>query len=439
MRTKIWLVTTTLLLIAGAVMVPAPAQEAPAAGKADPDKAAQDDLLKQADSFAKGLQDKTTLDDDAKAFITGVALQKLRQSRSRRAVGSDKFEQAMDRIRDGLSGKGAADGGAGVRQAAAAWLVEQARGGTPSVNANAALLLGDLRDAGKPWPEGSRMLAGLAADAGLPLPVRVAAMAGLARQIDELTLKAAGQQETRIPAPPAVVDAVSTPLVTIVAAPRVGDDAAGEWLVSRALDSLPHVVPAAAPEAAKALAAVVADPARATDVRVRAAAALGRMATAESQVDAARTVEGIRTLADDAMSDSLAKAKDRALAAALSNMPLQTMQPLGLAEGAAGAGGGIDPAYPLEPLEVQRDAWRLLKLSEAIAKPRMKKDKSGDKPAWDQPLESGVARLLEGTAASSAVDLAEQLRAEAEALMADSTSARLREARTTMREWAPRN
>ncbi|MFM7205657.1 MAG: hypothetical protein ACKO4T_03160, partial [Planctomycetaceae bacterium] len=219
-------------------------------GKADPaEKAAQDELQKETDTFVKALQERGEFDEAAKSFVTKVALQKLRQTpKQRRLAGGDKLEASMDRIRDALSGRKVADAtgaGAKVREAAAAWLVEQARAAPPAVAANAALLLGDLRADGKPWLDGSRRLAAVAADASLPASVRAAAVAGLARSVEEIT--------ARPPAPAEFVEAIAPSMVAIITAPASDNDAAGRWLVSRALDVTTRLVPVASPEIAKAL------------------------------------------------------------------------------------------------------------------------------------------------------------------------------------------
>lgn len=405
---------------------PVSAQDAPPAAKTGPDKVAADELQKETDAFVKGLQERPQFADDAKAFVTKVALRKLRQTpEQRRLVGAEKLEAALDRIRDALSGPKGADAAASqqIREAAATWLVEQARAADPGLAANATLLLGDLRADGKPWIEGSKRLAALAAAADRTPAVRAAAVAGLARQADEFTSKP--------PTPPEFVEAVAPALTAIVTAPAADADPAAQWLVSRALDVIAKVVPSASPELAKALAAVMADAARSTDERVRAAIALGRMATKESGVDAANAVGAIRRLAEDALADSLSTAKDRALAASLSNMPLSPVQQPGLPEA-----GPATPIYPLNAVEIERDAWRLLKLSEAIARPKLKKDKSGSlQPSWSEPLDGGLSRLLDDN--SEAIALAKQLRTEAEALMEDPTASRVAEAKETIVTWSP--
>lgn len=434
-------VLAILMLTTAGIAAPAAAQDGSPAGKTDSEKAAQekaaqekaaqDALQKETDAFAKRLQEQGAFDDDAKAFVTKVALLKLRQTpdqrRQRRLAGGEKFEASLDRIRDALSGgKGGAAAGAGqkVREAAAAWLVEQARSGQPAIAANAAMLLGDLRSDGKPWVEGSKQLAAIAADAGLSPAVRTAAVAGLSRHVDEVTAKALS---------PEFVEKVAPALLAILTAQAPASDPVGQWLVSRALDLVPPVVPKASPDMAKALVAIVSDQARSTDERVRAAIALGATTTAESGVDSSQAVTAIHTLAAAALADSLEAAKDRALAASLSNMPLANIQQSGLPDAASTV-----PVYPLGELEVERDAWRLLKLSEAVAKPKFKKNKAGLlEPAWAEPLEGGLARLLEDGVASAAVELAQQLRTEIDGILENPTALRVSEARETIATWTP--
>ena len=422
-------VLAILMLTTAGIAAPVAAQDGSPAGKTDPEKAAQDALQKETDAFVKRIQEQGAFDDEAKAFVTKVALQKLRQTpdqrRQRRLAGGEKFEASLDRIRDALSGgKGGAAAGAGpkVREAAAAWLVEQARSGQPSIAANATMVLGDLRSDGKPWVESGKQLAAIAADAGLPPAVRAAAVAGLARHVDEVTAKALS---------PEFVEKTTPALLAIVTTPTPAFDPAGQWLVSRALDLVPSVVPQASPEMAKALMAIVSDQARSMDERVRAATALGATTTAESGVDSAQAVTAIHSLATAALADSLEAAKDRALAASLSSMPLANIQQSGLPDA-----GSATPVYPLGALEVERDAWRLLKLSEAVAKPKFKKNKAGSlEPAWAEPLEGGLARLLEDNAA--AVDLAKQLRTEIDGILENPTALRVSEARETITTWTP--
>lgn len=416
---------TAFVLGAAGLILPARAQNAPPAAKTSPEKAAADDLQKEADAFAKGVAEQSSLDDTAKVFVTKVALRKLRQAPDqRRLVGGEKLDATVDRIRDVLSGPKGTDAAAGqrIREAAATWLVEQARAADPGVAANAALLLGDLQVEGKPWIEGSKRLAALVADTDLKPAVRAAAVAGLSRQVDDFASKP--------PVPPELIEAVTPSLVAVVTTTAPSADPAARWLVSRSLDVVAKVVPTASPELAKALVAVVSDRARSTDERVRAAVALGRAATKESGVDAAGAVMAVRQLAADALADSLATAKDRALAAALSNMPVANLQQPGL----PGAGPSL-PVYPLDELEIERDAWRLLKLSEAIARPKLKKDKSGAlQPSWGE-LEGGLSRLLDDN--SAAIELAKLLRSEAVGIDLDKTASRVAEAHETILTWSP--
>jgi len=401
-------------------------QASPAAAKVAPEKTAVDDLAKQIDALAKGLEERGALDDAAKEFITKVALKKLRQvPDQRRLLAGEKLDTALDRIRDALSGTKAPDAAAAekIRKAAAEWLAEQAQTGDPALAANAALLLADLRADGKPWIDGSRRLAELAATATLKPVVRAAAVAGIAHHADEFAGKP--------PVPAGFVEAVTPALVAVVGGSPPAADPASRWLVSRSLDTVARVVPAATPELVKPLLAMVSDPQRSTDERVRAAIALGRTATPESGLDAASLAGAVRSFKDlavDALADSLAGAKDRALAAALSNVQLPSLEQPGRPDlGIAAA------AYPLNRLEVERDAWRLLKLSEAIARPKVKKERGGVlRAVWDEPLEGGIGRLLDDTGRPAAIEIATLLRSEAEALVEDPTTSRVAEARETI-------
>ena len=86
-------VLAILMLTTAGIAVPAAAQDGSPAGKTDPEKAAQDALQKETDAFVKRLQEQGAFDDEAKAFVTKVALQKLRQTpdqrRQRRLAGGE--------------------------------------------------------------------------------------------------------------------------------------------------------------------------------------------------------------------------------------------------------------------------------------------------------------------------------------------------------------
>jgi hypothetical protein len=266
------------------------------------------------------------------------------------------------------------------------------------------LMVGELRGKdGRPWPAAAVVLATAAADPTCPAAVRVAAAAGLARHLD--ASRAAGGPDEKLAA-----TATKSLLAIIAAAP---DGVAGDWLVSRALDMLPSAMPKASPEAVAAVARILEDPARPIDVRVRAATALGAIATAESNIDAARSVTAIRSVAAAALKGDLLTAAERAMSRRMSGQASQTMPsgfavgmpefagaPFPGAEGGFGEAAGFAPAGdPIDPLVVRRDAWRLVTLANAVS------DTTGSR---------GLARLLADP--TSATTLAQTLRDAAERL-----------------------
>jgi hypothetical protein len=267
------------------------------------------------------------------------------------------------------------------------------------------LLVGEVRGKdGRPWSGAVEPLAAAMSDRKLPTGVRVAAAAGLARHVE--AAKAAGAPD------PALAQAALKPLLEVIATPASATDAAaGDWLVSRALDMLPTVEAKALPETAAALVAILAEAGRPVDVRVRAAAAIGATATPDSKIDAGDAIAKIRSLAAEALKADLAAATERSLTARLSGQPLaapmqpglEGMQAPGFPGGVGefGAAPGTTVDDPMEPLVVRRDAWRLSKLATAVATP--------DGAA-------GLAALLDDAAATRAKTVAATLREAATAL-----------------------
>jgi hypothetical protein len=278
--------------------------------------------------------------------------------------------------------------------------------------------------------------------------VRVAAVAGLARHVDAARVAGGGD--------PQLAQATAKSLLTIMtAAPSEADGAASDWLVSRALDMAAVVMPQATPEAAAAIAAILDDASRAVDVRVRAAAALGTMATAEATINAAQAVAAIRGLAVEAVKADLATAAERAIAARMSGQPGQGMVPgmipgmmPGGIEGGGGGfpggvgfpGGGIPggggfpggggefgggagvPDDPIDALVVRRDAWRLMTLANAVE-------------AADGSR--GLATLLAANAADGAKAIAQTLREAAVSLDRSPDATSLRQALAAIQRAAP--
>jgi hypothetical protein len=344
---------------------------------------------------------KGEFDGKSKAFLEQIALPQLTLDGNRRTI-----ERLRKRMREVLLNERVADAAA-LDQActvAAAWLTAQARNKQlePVVQVNAMLLVGELRGKdGRPWPAATEMLATATADPACPPAVRVAAAAGLARHLD--SARAAGGVGASL------AEKATQSLLTVISTPPApADGAAGDWLVSRALDMLPSVLPKATPEAAAAITKILEDQGRAIDVRVRAAAALGAIAAAESNIDAARSVAAIRGIATAALKGDLLAAAERAMSRRMSGQAAP-MMPGGFEGGPPGfpgapfpgasgfgEGTGVAPVGdPIDLLVVGRDAWRLMTLANAVG------TADGSR---------GLATLLAGPTAAPAIALAQALR-----------------------------
>jgi hypothetical protein len=338
-------------------------------------------------------------DEKAKAFLERIALPQLGMDGNRKTI-----ERVRKRIRDFALNERTAGGDAieAANKAAAAWLQGLARkaDADPVVRVNAMLLVGELRAKdGRPWPAAVSVLAAAVADTSLAPAIRVAAASGLARHVD--TARASSSVD------PVLVQEAGKRLVAVIAAPPAGDRVASEWIVSRALDMLPVVAPKASPEAAAALIKILDDTARPTDVRVRAAAALGATAVAESRVDATRVLAAVRGLAITALKSDRDAAAERALArqvggpAAAAAGPTFSMEFSGAGAMVPGVQAAATATLPIDPLVVRRDAWRLAALATAV------KPAEGDR---------GIASLLAGPAKAAAEELATSLRSAAQTL-----------------------
>lgn len=389
------------LLVAGCLLASTPAiaqgdAQAASWSKVESTEAAK----KYFDRIKKG-----EFDAESKAFLEQVALPQLAVEGNRRQI-----ERIRRRMRDMLLNEKTSEASAldAAAKTAVGWLASQAGNPQvePLVRVNAMLLIGELRGKdGRPWSGAIGPLAAAMGDGKLPAGVRVAAAAGLARHVDGA--RAAGSAD-------ATLAPVAAPLVAVIAAPpSTADGAAGDWLVSRALDMLPIVAPQATPEAGRGLLAILSDATRAVDVRVRAAAALGATATAASNVDAGEAVSRIRSLAAEALKADITTAAERALTARISGQPLMPMAPAGFEgagpgfPGAPGEFGGMPGGGtttvddPIDELVVRRDAWRLMTLATAVA--------TADGAA-------GLSALLAGDAAARSKAIAQTLRESALAL-----------------------
>ena len=391
----------------------------------------------QAKKYVEQLK-KGEFDAAAQAFLEQIALPQLAIDGNRKTI-----ERTRRRMREVLLNEKLAEAAAleKASRAAVDWLVAQARNPQvdPAVRVNAMLFVGELRGKdGRPWPGATAALSGAAADAKLPAGVRVAAVAGLARHVDAARLAGGGD--------PQLAQATTKSLLTIIAAaPSATDGAASDWLVSRALDMAAVVMPQATPEAAAAIAAILDDASRAVDVRVRAAAALGTMATADATINAARAVAAIRGLAVEAVKADLATAAERAIAARMSGQPVPGMMPGMMPGGIDGGGvgfpgGGIPgaggfpggggefgggagvPDDPIDALVVRRDAWRLMTLANAVE-------------AADGSR--GLATLLAADAADGAKAIAKVLREAAVSLDESPDATSLKRALADIERVAP--
>jgi hypothetical protein len=309
------------------------------------------------------------VDAAGRAALVTKVLPLLEEPANRRSI-----ERLRRRIREGLLSERVADAATleAVNREAATWALSRvkAKDIDPVVAVNEMLLVGDLRGKdGKPWPGAVPLLAASAADQAVPTAARAAALAGLARHAE------AGMPLT---------SAAATILKVAVAPPAAGTGDAGDWLSSRALGLLPMAMPEASPEAAGELSKLIEDASRPVDVRVRAAEALGRMATAAAKIDATKTLEAIRAAAIRGLQQDLESAKEEEFGRSLSAGGLATAgfgggefgSPPGAPGGfgmrpdaggfAAQPPGPSEPAPPVEPTVLERDAWRLAALANAI-------------------------------------------------------------------------
>jgi hypothetical protein len=342
------------------------------------------------------------VDGPGRAAVVTKVLPLLEDPANRRSI-----ERLRRRIREGLLSERMADAPTleALNRDVASWAAERtkAKGVDPAVAVNAMLLVGDLRGKdGKPWPGGGSMLAAAAADQALPLAARVAAMAALARHAE------AGAPLT---SEAAVILKVAT------TAPVAGSGRAGEWLAARAIGLLPAAMPEASPEAAGELTKVLGDASRPVDVRVRAAEALGRMATAAAKIDASRTLEAIRATAIRGLEEDLEAATEEEFGRSLAAGGAAAAGFAGGGEFGSPPGGGFgmrpdlggpvgqrpgatEPAPPVEPTVLERDAWRLAALANAI-----------------QPVGKGTGVVgVAGDATGAAKDFATLLRENASIL-----------------------
>jgi hypothetical protein len=222
------------------------------------------------------------------------------------------------------------------------------------------------------------VLAEAVADVKLAPALRIAAAAGLDRHVEAAAAKLA--------------PTVGPPLVKVVETPATDiDPIAAAWLSARCLEMLGTLGPAAPPAAAAAAARILGDGERPADLRVRAAAALGRLAGVAKGLDFAGTRDAVLALATASLTADLDEAKrwrfrEAAKRPAAADAPGAVQQP------------AADSA--LLPLACRRNAWRLATLADALL--------SADGT-------SGIG-LMAGADRQAAADLAAKLRQAATAI-----------------------
>ena len=315
-----------------------------------------------------------SFDEASRKFLLEIALPQLGMRKNRAGI-----DLVRRRMREVLCGEGGGDpkASASAMQIVTEFMTALARDKKAEIvtRVNAALLVGELRGSGnKPWTPAVVPLVEMVGDDALPAAVRIAAAAGLARHVEA--------------DPEARATDVGPKLVALAGSPLAGiDPVAADWLRSRALAMLARMGPAA-PNGTGAMAAkMLADAQRPIDVRVRAAAAVGRCVKAPGDTDVAAAVAAIRAVAEAGLAATKAATDRRERVFRLSgNATGQAQAQPGPAPDGGSTGGTTQ--------EYRRDAWRLATLADALA------TSAGD---------GGLARFA-GAAAATATDVARALR-----------------------------
>lgn len=258
----------------------------------------------------------------------------------------------------------------------------------------AGLLLGGLPAVfgAEPSPE---TLGKVLADAKAPLGDRIGAIVGLQAQAKKL----ADDRQLAAEVAPAVFGLLATP--------PEGDPKAVAWLVSRGLEVLPALP--VTPAVVETVAAIVADPSRDLDVRVRAAGALGQLAATSPPAKVPETLSAIRGLAISTLKAELDAAARRRLEREFAMGSLSSLTMLqpgetggfmqeGMDRRAGREGFGSEDEDSVSKTECRRAAWRLTQLADAIA------------PAKGSKSQAGLAAALEPGAKETADELAAGIR-----------------------------
>ena len=359
-------------------------------------------------------------DAPQQAFLTGILLpqltlpanrsaiahvrQRIREIATLNATQPQVYERSNTLIRDAMV-KAARDSAA-----------------EPLARVNAMILVAELQEPDrKPWKGASESLALAAGDGTLPLEVRIAAMAGLVRHA------AAGDSEFAARVRPAVAEIITSPPQS---SPEKADAAAVTWLVARAIDLVPMVEPA--PPTIEALARILADDQADLYLRVRAAAALARLAKTGMKLDPAASLGRILSLAVTALERDLDSAEARRFSRRITTgagglepgrSPAERALPRGESM-FGGFTGELGDATVIDDDAVsaaacRRDAWRLAALADAV------RPEGGT---------GGIATIAQGDLAAEAIALASLLRKHAREIQSTPAEETLKTALTDLKE-----
>lgn len=379
-------------------MVSARAQDAGQAGAATTWKdVEQSAAFKEMATAIKG--SGYSFDDTAKTFLQ-TSLFPLLEHEANRPTLDDVRKKIRDRFLLGIGNDQAFEQANAFVSASMADVARNAKA-DPVVRVQAMLLIGDLTDKGRlPWTPAAETLAAAVRDSSLASGVRVAAMAGLGLHANALPRLAADRAETVRTTVAAAVESLLEAAAAEKPARSRGVEEA--WMASRGLGILPTVMNSAGAEMASRLTATIEDASWPIDVRVRAAAALGKTVGPESGVKGPEAVAALRNLA----------------IASLEADRVDANRVLDLREYTGGAGQpAFQPGGPMPPmggpaskgpnedgfseLACRRTAWRLYTLGDAI-------DGKGRKTT--------LASLCEGNEAEEAKTLAALLKQSGERL-----------------------
>ena len=359
-------------------------------------------------------------DASQQAFVTGILLPQLALPANRSTIAHVRqrireiatLNAAQPQVYEGSN--------ALIRDA----MVKAARDSAaePLARVNAMILVAELQEPDrKPWKGASESLALAAGDGTLPLEVRIAAMAGLVRHA------AAGGSEFAANVRPAVAEIIASPRQL---SPQKADAAAVTWLVARAIDLVPLVEPA--PPTIEALARILADDQADLDLRVRAAAALAKLAKTGMKLDPAASIGTIRSLAVTALKRDLDAAEARRFSRRITTgagglepgrSPAEWAPPRGEPI-FGGLTGELGDATVIDDDAVsaaacRRDAWRLAALADAV------------KPEGET---GGIATIAQGDLAAEAIALASLLRKHAREILRTPAEETLKTALTDLKE-----